>query len=354
VVSRTEIENLRATAAIFSASRPRWPAVTGQQVSGQGSRHQLQRPAGAQQQHLAGRSGRQRRLNGNTRQTISQEAVRVFQVVTSQFAPEFGRAAGGLVNIVSRSGTNQFRGNAFLYVRDESMDARDAFVTEGKPEFQRQNFGGTFGGPLKRNRTFFFGAFERMQRDESDVITISDSAGGGHQRGAGRTTDSQQHGHLDLERHLSDHASRHTGLVQGDHSLNANNTLGFRYTYGKSLEENAAVWASAASSPSPGAAGCAAPTSRSWRRGRTSCSPTLLGEARLQVAPRELTSTPTTRSARASRCRGRHVGPQHQLPGPPQRDHHARQLHPELAARLALPSRSAATSRTSPRRRRSR
>ena len=72
-------------------------------------------------------------LNGNTRLTVSQEAVREFQVVTSQFAPEFGRASGGLVNIVSRSGTNQFRGNAFLYMRDESMDARNAFVTEGKP-----------------------------------------------------------------------------------------------------------------------------------------------------------------------------------------------------------------------------
>ena len=186
VVSRTEIENLPSNGRDFLSFSTQVAGVTGQQMSGQGSGISFNGQRARSNNVSLDGVDANGALNGNTRQTISQEAVREYQVVTSQFAPEFGRASGGLVNIVSRSGTNEFRGNAFLYVRDESMDARNAFVTEGKPQFQRQNYGGTFGGPMRRGRTFFFGAFERMQRDESGVISISDAAGGHHQRRAAR------------------------------------------------------------------------------------------------------------------------------------------------------------------------
>ena len=175
-MSRTEIENLPSNGRDFLSFSTQVAGVTGQQMSGQGSGISFNGQRARSNNISLDGVDANGALNGNTRLTISQEAVREFQVVTSQFAPEFGRASGGLVNIVSRSGTNQLRGNAFLYVRDESMDARNAFVTEGKPQFQRQNFGATLGGPLKQNQTFFFGAFERMQRDESGVITISDAA----------------------------------------------------------------------------------------------------------------------------------------------------------------------------------
>ena len=178
VVSRTEIENLPSNGRDFLSFSTVVAGVTGQQMSGQGSGISFNGQRARSNNISLDGVDANGALNGNTRQTISQEAVREFQVVTSQFAPEYGRASGGLVNIVSRSGTNEFRGNAFLYVRDESMDARNAFAdpAEAKPEFQRQNYGAHVRRPAQQNQTFFFGAFERMQRDESGIVTISDAS----------------------------------------------------------------------------------------------------------------------------------------------------------------------------------
>ena len=289
VVSRTEIENLPSNGRDFLSFSTQVAGVTGQQISGQGSGISFNGQRARSNNISLDGVDANGALNGNTRQTISQEAVREFQVVTSQFAPEFGRAAGGLVNIVSRSGTNDFRGNAFLYVRDESMDARDAFVTEGKPQFQRQNFGGTFGGPLKRNRTFVFGAFERMQRDESDVITISDSAVAAINAVlAARPIPNSKV--TSISNGVYPITRRDTlTSIKVDHSFSSNNTLGFRYTYGKTLEENAGGVGIGGLTEESGGGGMRG-TDQSFLVSWTNImSPTLLGEARLQVAPRSLT-----------------------------------------------------------------
>lgn len=105
------------------------------------------------------------------RSTVSQEAVQEFQVVTNSFAPEFGRSAGGVVNVVTKSGTNEFRGNIFGFLRDKSFQARNPFAPIAKPDFRRTQYGVTLGGPLDRDRTFFFFAFEQRRRDESGFFT---------------------------------------------------------------------------------------------------------------------------------------------------------------------------------------
>ncbi|HSP91916.1 MAG TPA: TonB-dependent receptor [Vicinamibacterales bacterium] len=289
VVSRTEIENLPSNGRDFLSFSTQVAGVTGQQMSGQGSGISFNGQRARSNNISVDGVDANGALNGNTRLTLSQEAVREFQVVTSQFAPEFGRAAGGLVNIVSRSGTNDFRGNAFLYVRDESMDARNAFVTEGKPQFERQNYGGTFGGPLKRNRTFFFGAVERMQRDESGVITISDSAVAAINAVlAARPIPNS--GVTSIATGVYPITRRDTLVsFKLDHTLNANNTLAFRYTYGESNEGNAG---------GVGIGGLVAESGGGGQRNRDQSflgtwtqviSPALLGELRVQVAPRDLT-----------------------------------------------------------------
>ena len=79
--------------------------------------------------------------------------------MTNGFLPEFGRASGGLVNVVTKSGTNQFDGTAFTYFRDRSLNARNAFEVERAP-FGRQQAGAALGGPIVRNRAHFFGNFE--------------------------------------------------------------------------------------------------------------------------------------------------------------------------------------------------
>jgi hypothetical protein len=106
-----------------------------------------------------------------SRSTVSQEAVQEFQVVTNSFAPEFGRSAGGVVNVVTKSGTNDFHGNVFGFLRDKSFQARNAFAPVDKPPFNRKQYGFTIGGPLDKDRTFFFFAFEQRRRNESGFFT---------------------------------------------------------------------------------------------------------------------------------------------------------------------------------------
>ncbi|HKO59932.1 MAG TPA: TonB-dependent receptor [Pyrinomonadaceae bacterium] len=117
------------------------------------------------------------------RSTVSQEAVQEFQVATNSYAPEFGRATGGIINVVTKGGTNEFRGNIFGFIRHSSIQARNALAPiidndpSKKPPFTRAQYGATLGGPLVRDRTFFFGAFEQRRRQESGFFT-SDVAGG--------------------------------------------------------------------------------------------------------------------------------------------------------------------------------
>ena len=117
------------------------------------------------------------------RSTVSQEAVQEYQVATNSYAPEFGRATGGIVNVVTKSGTNDFRGNIFAFLRHKSIQARNAFAPlidnnpSKKPPFTRAQFGATLGGPIKKDRTFFFASFEQRRRQESGFFTSDVGAG---------------------------------------------------------------------------------------------------------------------------------------------------------------------------------
>jgi hypothetical protein len=111
------------------------------------------------------------------RSTVSQEAVQEFQVVTNSFAPEFGRSAGGVVNVVTKSGTNDVHGNIFGFLRHRSFQARNAFAPIEDPPFTRTQYGFTLGGPFDRNRTFFFFAFEQRRRNESGFFTSNVAPG---------------------------------------------------------------------------------------------------------------------------------------------------------------------------------
>ena len=105
------------------------------------------------------------------RSTVSQEAVQEFQVATNSYAPEFGRATGGIINVVTKSGTNDFHGNIFGFLRHRSFQARNAFAPVADPPFTRAQYGATLGGPIVRDRSFFFAAFEQRRRQESGFFT---------------------------------------------------------------------------------------------------------------------------------------------------------------------------------------
>jgi len=89
------------------------------------------------------------------------EAVQEFVVLTNAYSAEFGRSAGGQINAITRSGTNTLHGSLFEFLRNSKMDAR-RFHDPFRPPFKRNQFGGVLGGPIVKNRTFFFGAVESL------------------------------------------------------------------------------------------------------------------------------------------------------------------------------------------------
>jgi Carboxypeptidase regulatory-like domain/TonB dependent receptor-like, beta-barrel/TonB-dependent Receptor Plug Domain len=104
------------------------------------------------------------------------EAIQEFQVLTHQFDAEFGRTTGAVINAVTKQGTNRLRGSAFLFSQDAALTSRDFFVVQNnlaKPETQQQQFGGTIGGPIVRDKAHFFFSVERVRVDRATTINIA-------------------------------------------------------------------------------------------------------------------------------------------------------------------------------------
>jgi Carboxypeptidase regulatory-like domain/TonB dependent receptor len=162
---------------------------------------------------------------GSQRGTPSQEAVSEFRVVNNGFSAEQGRAMGGIVNIITRSGTNDLHGSVYAYLENSALDARSLLQPAPLPNELRQGqYGATFGGPIRKNKTFFFSNFEGQRRAEAPVqspelmnnLALIDAAKAilgiaPENIGALKTADSER------------------GLVKVDHQINSNNSLTVRY-----------------------------------------------------------------------------------------------------------------------------
>ena len=114
---------------------------------------------------------------GTSGQLLGVDAVREFNVVTDTYGAEYGKRAGGQVSIVTASGTNALHGSVFEFLRNSAFDARNYFDQTNIPEFQRNQFGGALGGPLKKNKVFLFGNYEgfRQHLHLSDVTLVPDN-----------------------------------------------------------------------------------------------------------------------------------------------------------------------------------
>jgi hypothetical protein len=116
---------------------------------------------------------------GGTNSLVSVDALQEFRIQTSTYAPEFGRVPGGQVSIVTRSGTNQFHGTLFDYFRNTVLDAEDWFASSSglpKAAEQQNNFGGVLGGPIIKDKTFFFFSYEglRLGLPQTGLTTVPD------------------------------------------------------------------------------------------------------------------------------------------------------------------------------------
>jgi hypothetical protein len=132
-------------------------------------------------------------VQGGTNSLVSVDAMQEFRVQTSSFAPEFGRTPGGQISVVTRSGTNDFHGTLFEYFRNDVLDSSDWFngYTNNPPlpkaEERQNDFGGVFGGPIIKNKAFFFFSYEglRLRQPVTQESVVPDAASRQDQTAAG-------------------------------------------------------------------------------------------------------------------------------------------------------------------------
>lgn len=113
--------------------------------------------------------------NGGAQARVPVESVQEFQLITSQFDAEYGSTSGGVVNAVSKQGTNQLRGSLFTFFQNDAMTTRDFFARQNdleKPETKQVQWGGTVGGPIVRDKAHFFYSLERISHDRGITVNI--------------------------------------------------------------------------------------------------------------------------------------------------------------------------------------
>lgn len=207
---------------------------------------------------------------GGVRPTVSQEAVQEFQVNRSNYSAEHGSARGGVINIVTRSGSNQLHGSAFAFFRHQSLDATDPFAVnlEGtvlrrvKPDSDRQQFGGTIGGPIARDKTFYFLSYERLRRRENRTVPVLTdlsifgptreqeailqrlpAAAAGQLRAALSTPPAVQEMFRRNSGIFPFQTDDHKGLFRIDHRFSDTNSVSFRYNATNIYDSNEGVGA---------------------------------------------------------------------------------------------------------------
>src|SRR6267143_1116700 len=109
---------------------------------------------------------------------LGADAVKEFSVLASNYTAEYGRTSGGVINAITRSGSNSIHGSAYEFFRNDALDARNFFDGAKKPPLRRNQFGGSFGGPIIKNKTFFFTDFERIRRLQGvpSVVNVPSAA----------------------------------------------------------------------------------------------------------------------------------------------------------------------------------
>ena len=190
---------------------------------------------------------------GAVRATFSQEAVREFQVLTNSYSAEFGKASGGVVNIVTRSGTNRLAGNLFGYFRDETLNRKEHFekfdpsgaaIDREKASYGQKQYGFTVGGPIRRDRTFYFLSFERLDIDTNNFVNIDDTnlvTLGATPLGTPKQI-LERAGFVVETGNVPYEVRGNQFLLKGDHQLTQQQNLSLRFNYADAFNENIEPW----------------------------------------------------------------------------------------------------------------
>ena len=162
---------------------------------------------------------------GSQRATPSQEAVSEFRVVNNSFGAEYGRALGGIVNIVTKSGTNDVHGSIYEYLENNAVNAKSILTQPGFDILRQNQFGGTLGGPIRKNKTFYFLNYEGQRRGQSPTypgLLVSNLAAINVLKAS--------YGIAPENLGVLKTADVDNGFVKLDHQLNPKNNLSLRYS----------------------------------------------------------------------------------------------------------------------------
>jgi hypothetical protein len=172
-VSRKDLDSIPLVDRNFLSLANMTPGVTGVGGGGVNTAGQLSR----NNSYLVDGVSNDDTIVSSSRGGFSLEAVREYVVLANQFSAEYGISSGAIVSVVTRSGTNKNEGRAFLFDRSESLDAQDPFSHaqgSGKAPFSQQRFGGFYGGPIVKDRLFYFGSYEGLRLRQTSVVTSPD------------------------------------------------------------------------------------------------------------------------------------------------------------------------------------
>lgn len=178
IISTEEIENLPSDNRSFLDFALIVPGITANASGGQGSGFSANGGRQRSNSILVDGVENNGMLNGTVRQTISIDAVKAFDVLTNQFLPEYGQAAGAVINVVTKSGSQQSHGDVYYYTRNPALNAQGycfdaAHQSCSGKNVTRNDFGATLGGPLYKGKTFYFASGEYLGQSLTQSSTIS-------------------------------------------------------------------------------------------------------------------------------------------------------------------------------------
>ncbi|MEK6407913.1 MAG: carboxypeptidase regulatory-like domain-containing protein [Acidobacteriota bacterium] len=165
--------------------------------------------------------------SGIQKTTPSQDAVQEFRVVNTVYSAEFGRAVGGIINIITKGGTNEIHGSMYEYFRNDALDSKSILASPGLNKLHQNQYGGAMGGPLKKDRTFLFLNFEAQRRSESPFYNSTVLANIGAINQAKVTRYALPAENLDVLRD----SNSDNFLFKLDHNLSKRHTLTGRYFF---------------------------------------------------------------------------------------------------------------------------
>jgi outer membrane receptor protein involved in Fe transport len=303
-ISSVEIDNLPSNGRNFIDFALTVPGVTSQASSGQGSGLSFNGQRSRSNNIMVDGVENNGQLNGTVRQTLSLDAIAQFQVMTAQFLPEYGNSGGGMVNLITKSGTSTYRGDAYYFARNTVLDAVP-YCFGANPcnrgSLVQNDYGATFGGPvpgkLFHGKTFFFASteylginqFENSSITAANALSIDATLNGTAHPFTGSPITSVTLGNV------PDVTAQTLASFRLDHTLGPKDNLMFRFLYAHYIEANPTIDSNDGALSDFSNYGFDRLQAFSFMGYETHVfSPTLLNEFHFQYSPQYLTQYPNS------------------------------------------------------------